>query len=89
MAGWIKIPLSTKVGLDPCLLWPNDWMDEDGTWHARGPWLVSWSLASLFSTNMAISETNVGLGRGLIVLDGDPALPSRKGTEAPIFRPYS
>jgi len=41
MAGWIKIPLSTKVGLDPCLLWPNDWMDQDGTWHGRGPWLVS------------------------------------------------
>jgi len=22
----------------PCLLWPNGWMDQDGTWHGRGPW---------------------------------------------------
>jgi len=22
----------------PCLLWPNGWMDQDGTWHGGGPW---------------------------------------------------
>ena len=22
----------------PCLLWPNCWMDQDGTWHGGGPW---------------------------------------------------
>jgi len=22
----------------PCLLWPNRWMDQDGTWHGGGPW---------------------------------------------------
>jgi len=21
----------------PCLLWPNDWMDQDGAWHRDGP----------------------------------------------------
>jgi len=21
----------------PCLLWPNRWMDKDGTWHGGGP----------------------------------------------------
>jgi len=21
----------------PCLLWPNDWKDQDGTWHGGGP----------------------------------------------------
>jgi len=21
----------------PCLLWPNGWMDQDGTWHGRRP----------------------------------------------------
>jgi len=21
----------------PCLLWPHDWMDQDGTWHGGGP----------------------------------------------------
>jgi len=28
-------------------------------WAIRS-WLISWSLTSLFSTNMAISETNLG-----------------------------
>jgi len=23
--------------LGPCLLWPNGWMDQDGTWHGGGP----------------------------------------------------
>jgi len=23
---------------DPCLLWPNGWMDQDGTWHGGSPW---------------------------------------------------
>jgi len=22
----------------PCLLWPNGWMDQDGTWHGDGSW---------------------------------------------------
>jgi len=22
----------------PCPLWPNCWMDHDGTWHRGGPW---------------------------------------------------
>jgi len=30
----------------------------------------------------------VGLGRGHIVLDGDPAPPSPKGHSSPIFIPY-
>ena len=21
----------------PCLLWPNSWMDQDGTWHGGKP----------------------------------------------------
>jgi len=31
---------------------------------------------------------HVGLGRGHIVLDGDPAPPSPKGTQPPIFGRY-
>jgi len=23
--------------LPNCLLWPNDWVDQDGTWHRGGP----------------------------------------------------
>jgi len=22
----------------PCPLWPNGWMDQDGTWHGGEPW---------------------------------------------------
>ena len=35
---------SPKRGLSPspifgqCLLWPNGWMDQDGTWRVDGPW---------------------------------------------------
>jgi len=31
--GWIP---SSIFG--PCPLWPNGWMDQDGTWHRGGPW---------------------------------------------------
>jgi len=79
MAGWIKMPLGTEVGLGPgdfvsdgdpappprkwgqrppisgpFLLWPNGWMDQDGT------------------------VMEVGLGPGHIVLDGDLAPPPAK-----------
>jgi len=37
MAGWIRIPLGTEVGLGPCLLWPNGWMDQDTTWYGSRP----------------------------------------------------
>ena len=34
----------------PCLLWPNSWMDQDGTWHGSGPWssphCARWGLSS-------------------------------------------
>ena len=34
------LPLPKKVRsiLDPCLLWLNGWMDQDGTWHVGRPW---------------------------------------------------
>ena len=37
-------PFSPKGGRAPspnfcsCLLWPNGWMDQDGTWHGGEPW---------------------------------------------------
>jgi len=33
--------------------------------------------------------TEIGLGPGHIVLDGDPTTPKEKGTAAPAFRPVS
>jgi len=40
---WDPAPLSKKEGVaspqifGPCLLWPNGWMDQDGTWHGGRP----------------------------------------------------
>jgi len=37
-------PSSSQKGAEPpqffglCLLWPNDWMDQDGTWHGGRAW---------------------------------------------------
>jgi len=46
--GSIKMPLGTQPPFPkrrrstpifgPCLLWPNGWMDQDGTWHGGRPW---------------------------------------------------
>ena len=79
MAGCIKMPLGTDVGLStgdfvldgdpvhppqkgvgasplpkkigPCLLRPNGWMDQDGTWHGDGRWsrphCAGWGHSSL------------------------------------------
>ena len=38
-----QLPLLKKGGgapnfFGPCLLWPNGWMDQDGTWHGGGSW---------------------------------------------------
>jgi len=34
----------------PCLLWQNDWIDQDGTWYGGGPWprphCVRWGKSS-------------------------------------------
>jgi len=86
------------------LLWPNGWMDQDGTWHADRPQprrlCVRWGPSPLpkngeipqFSAHVYCDQmapwtkmpfgTEVGLGPGEIVLDGDPARPSQ------IFRPF-
>jgi len=29
---WAEVPI-----FGPCLLWPNGWRDQDGTWHGSGP----------------------------------------------------
>jgi len=31
-----KMGRSTQI-FDPCLLWPNGWMDQDDTWHGGTP----------------------------------------------------
>ena len=31
-------PLPKKGAERPCLLWPNGWVDQGGTWHGGRPW---------------------------------------------------
>ena len=41
---WKHSPFPRKGGgapspfFGPSLLWPNGWMDQDGSWHGGGPW---------------------------------------------------
>jgi len=30
-------PPQNKINFGPCLLWPNGWMDQNGTWHGGRP----------------------------------------------------
>ena len=40
----VQLPLPEKGAeppphfCGPCPLWPNDWMDQNDTWHGGGPW---------------------------------------------------
>ena len=59
MAVFIKWDRVTQKGggapspiFGPCLLWPNRWMDQDGTWHGCQPWskphCARWGTSSPF-----------------------------------------
>jgi len=66
---------------DVGVLWPNGWTDQDESWHGGRPrprpHCVRWIKIPL--------GTEVTLGPGNVVVDGDPA-PLRKGTQQP--RPH-
>ena len=102
---------SPPLNFGPCLLWPNGWMDQDGTWHGaepqsrphcrrRGPSSSHQKTAQLhhFLVHVFCGQTagcikmplgvEVGLGRGHIMLDEDPA-PLPKRGQSPNFRAIS
>jgi len=102
-----SIPPLPKNGppiFGPCLLWPNDWIYEGRPRSRRH--CVIWGTSSPqkgttpnFSPHVCCGQmagwikmplgTEVGLGAGHVVLDGDPA-PSRKGAhQQPTFWPTS
>jgi len=68
---------------DPCLLWPNGWMDQDGTWHGGRPqpWrlCVTWpqkgGAPPQFSANLYCAQTagciTVTLGKEVGLSPGD------------------
>jgi len=87
MAGCIKMPLGTEVGLDPS---ENVLNGDPAPPPPKGN-------GPQFSAHVHCGQTagwikmklgmEVGLSPGDIVLDGDPALPPLKGHSPPIFRP--
>jgi len=99
MAGWIKMPLGMEVVLSP-----GDFvLDGDSALPSTkrirpkrycirrepsspSPCLYCGQTAGWIK--MAFG-TEMGLGPGHIVLDGDPRSPPRKGAEPPNFRPMS
>jgi len=79
MAGWIKVPLRRKVGLDPS----DIVLDGD---PAHPPQKSPQFLAHVYCgqtaawIKMSLSlSMEVGLGPGHIVLDGDPAPSPKRG----------
>jgi len=74
--------------LGPCLLWPNGWMDQDGTWYGVGlcDIVLDGDSLSQFSAHVCCGQTagciriplgtEAGLGPGDIVSDGDLAPPN-------------
>jgi len=82
------VPLSCLSCLSVCdvgVLWPNGGMDQDETWHAGRPrpWPHDGDPAPQFSAHVHCGQTagwiktalgtEVGLGLGHIVLDGNPS----------------
>jgi len=77
------------------VLWPNGWTDQDKTWHSCMP--RPWPKPSLFSAHICCGQragwfkmslgTEVGIGLGDTLLDGDPA-PPKRDKAPPIFGLY-
>ena len=83
-AEWIKMPLSTEIGLDP----GDTVSDGDPALPKRGR-----TAALHFYAHVCCEQTvgwirmplsmEVGFGPGHIVLDGDPATPFTEGAQQP------
>jgi len=85
----------------PCLLWPNGWMDQDGTWHACRPQLrqlcVRWEPSPLpkkgaepppqFSANFYCAQTAGCITMLLGMQVGlSPGTLCSMGTQPPLSR---
>ena len=86
-AGWIKMPLGTKVGLGPGdVVLDGDPAPPPPKVHS--PQFLAHSCCSQMAgwINMPLGR-EVGLDQSNIVLDGNPAPPPQKGAQPPIFGP--
>jgi len=98
----VGLSVCLSVCLSLCnggVVWPNGWTDQDETWHAVRPrprpvpHCVRWGPSYPKSGRQTAGwikmplSTEVGLGPGFILLDGDPAPPKRE--QSPNFRTMS
>jgi len=87
-----SVVLSVLSCLSVCnvrALWPNGWTDQDETWHAGRPRPWPHCVSPQFLAHICCGQmaagikmplgTEVGLGPGDFVLDGDAAPPPQKG----------
>jgi len=89
MAGWIKMPLDTKVGLSP----GNIVLDVDPApppLKGHSPKFLAYVLCSQTAgwPKMPL-DMEVGLSSGDFVFDGDPAPPEKRAQPPPSFWPMS
>ena len=88
MAGWIKMPLRSEVGLLPSdIVLDGDLAPppKKGTAPHFSAHVYRGQTAGWIKMPLG---TKVGLGRGHIVLHGDPAPPKQKrSTSPPLFDP--
>jgi len=86
----------------PCLLYPNGWMDQDATWYGddvrwgrssplpkkgTAPSFLPMSGGQTAGWMKTPLGTEVDLGPGHIVLDGDPASPAKWVQQPLLFGP--
>ena len=86
MVGWIKVPLSTKVGLGPS----HVVLDGDPAPSSQRGTPPFWAHVCCGQTGGWIKMplgTEVDLGPGHIVLDGDPACRRKGHNSPPVFGP--
>jgi len=90
-AGCIKMPLSRDVDLDPdsIVLYGTQLPSPRGHSPQFSTHVCYGQTAGWIKLPLATDRGTVGLGPGDIVLDGDPAIPPKKGHSTPTFRPMS
>ena len=70
----------------PCLLWPNDWMDQDRSWYGRGPW--SRPRCARWGPSSPPQKGGGGRPRPRrLCVRWRPSFPRQKCTAPPIFGP--
>jgi len=89
--GWIKTPLDMEIGLSPChIVLDGDPAPPHGKGHSIPHFRGLRTAVHVYCGQMAECikmplGTEVGLGTGDIMLDGDPAPPRKRAQRPPLW----